>query len=122
MLDVRQLSLALLALLLLLVALLVWSLGNQRILCEFELENLSGIGVRSLHFSYISSSEDGELIIELSPKQEPILHAGFYLGTQGDVTLEAQLLDGSVVYGQQDAVDPQATVRMVITQTRIESR
>lgn len=59
MLDVRQLSLALLALLLLLVVLLVWSLGNQRILCEFELENVSDRRAFALY--YISSSEDGEL-------------------------------------------------------------
>ena len=115
MLDLRRLSTALFVLLLLLAVLLLWSSAHQRTMCEFELENVSGSGVRSLHFSYVSASEDGELDIELSPKQESVLHAGFYLGTEGDVAIEAQMMDGSVVYGQQDAVSPQASVHMVIT-------
>lgn len=121
-LDKRQVYGVLFLLQLLLVALLIWSWGYHRNMCEFELENVSGSGVRALHFSYVSASEDGEFDIELSPKQESVLHVGFYLGTEGDVAIEAQLMDGSVVYGQQDAVTPQELVRMVITQTRIESR
>ena len=120
--DMRRLSGALCVLLLLLAALLLWAVNRHNGMCEFELENVSGIGVRSLHFSYVSASEDGELDVELSPKQELILHAGFYLGTEGDVAIEAQLMDGSVVYGQQDAIAPHASVHMVLTQSRIESR
>ena len=96
-------------------------LANKQ-LSEVVFENLSGVGVRTIQISYVSTAEDGDIEIEISPSQESILHAGFYLSADADFTVEANLTDGTVVYGQYDSLSPGGTAYMRLTESRIEKR
>ena len=93
---------------------------TNRQLSEVVFENLSGVGVRTIQISYVSTAEDGDMEIEISPSQESILHAGFYLSSDADFTVEASLTDGTVVYGQYDSLSPGGTAYMRLTESRIE--
>ena len=91
-------------------------------LSEVIFENLSGVGIRTIQISYVSTAEDGDIEIEISPSQESILHAGFYLSADADFTVEANLTDGTVVYGQYDSLSPGGVAYMRLTESRIEKR
>lgn len=94
--------------------------GKQ--ISEVVFENASGVGVRTIALSYVSMGEDGDISIEISPSQEPLLHVAFYLSAEADFTVEASLTDGSVVYGQYDSLSPGAMAHMKILESRIDAQ